>query len=101
MIAKDTVIDMARSAGLAGPEIVEMRTLGTPVVLYQLHCGTAGNKAFIEIDPEDDASSVREKIDVLKGVPQTRGNQMVGQKPPSVLAPVAAPAPVTGLKARG
>jgi hypothetical protein len=101
MIPKDTVIDLARSAGLSGPEIVEMRTLGTPVVLYQLHCGTAGNKAFIEIDPEDDAASVKEKIGVLKGVPQTRGNKLVGEKPPSVVAPTAAPPPVKGLKDRG
>ena len=100
MIPKETLFDMARDAGLPGPEVVEERGSGY-LLAYWVYGGTAGNRAFVKIDSEMTHSEAKAEIATLLSVPQTRGNQLAGQKPPSVLAPIAAPAPVTGLKARG
>lgn len=100
MIPKETLFDMARGVGLAGPEIVEERQGG-----YLLACwvygGTSGNRAFVKIDTEMTQAEAKEEIATLLRVPQTRGNVLASQAAPTLSAPTVAPPPATGLKARG
>lgn len=80
-IDKETILGMARDGGLAGPEIVELRALGGGVS-YWLYAGSAGNRAFVMIDPAvDSAAEVRDMIGELRGIPRTRGNTLLGEPP--------------------
>ena len=88
MIAKETLFDMARDTGLAGPEVVEERGSGY-LLAYWVYGGTAGNRAFVKIDSGMTHSEAKAEIATLLNAAQTRGNQLAGARPPSVAAPAA------------